>query len=293
MKADAYQVITDRVVSLLEQGTVPWQKPWQSGDLMPRNLVSQKPYRGVNVFLLHAMSYSSPYWLTFKQAQAIGGNVVKGERATPVVFWKWLDVEEKGKSERVPFLRYYSVFNVSQCERIPADKIPPVIGNGRVHGPIQEAERIVAAMPKRPEVKAGLDRAFYSPSGDFVGMPSAEQFRTGEDYYSVLFHELTHSTGHESRLNRKGVSGSDGEWSAFGSTPYAKEELVAEMGSAFLCGQAGIVERTLVNSAAYVSSWLQRLKDDRRLVVQAAAQAQKAADFILGRTFGEESGVEQ
>jgi antirestriction protein ArdC len=148
-------------------------------------------------------------------------------------------------------------------------------------------------MPKRPEVKTGLDRAFYSPSGDFVGMPSADQFRSGEDFYSVLFHELTHSTGHESRLNRKGISGSDGEWSAFGSTPYAKEELVAEMGAAFLCGQAGIVERTLINSAAYVSSWLQRLKDDRRLVVQAAAQAQKAADFILSRTFGEESGVEQ
>src|SRR4030095_16427188 len=138
----------------------------------------------------------------------------------------------------------------------------------------------------------GLDRAFYSPSGDFVGMPSAEQFRTGEDYYSVLFHELTHSTGHESRLNRKGVSGSDGEWSAFGSQSYSKEELVAEMGAAFLCGQAGIAERTLDNSAAYVAAWLQRLKDDRRLVVHAAAQAQKAADYVLGRQFAEESRVE-
>jgi antirestriction protein ArdC len=112
MKVDPYQVITDRMVSLLEQGTIPRQKPWNNGDLMPRNLVSQKAYRGVNVFLLHAMSYSSPHWLTFKQAQAMGGNVKQGERATPVVFWKWLDVE--GKAERVPFLRYYSVFNVSQ-----------------------------------------------------------------------------------------------------------------------------------------------------------------------------------
>ena len=148
-------------------------------------------------------------------------------------------------------------------------------------------------MPKRPEVKTGLDRAYYSPAGDFVGIPAAEQFRSGEDFYSVLFHELTHSTGHESRLNRKGMTGSEGEWSSFGSTPYAKEELVAEMGAAFLCGQVAIVERTLNNSASYVASWLQRLKDDRRLVVQAAAQAQKAADFILGRKFGEESGVEQ
>src|SRR5262245_32096008 len=155
MKADAYQVITDRVIALLEQGTVPWNKPWQRGNATPRNLVSGREYRGVNVFLLHAMSYSSPYWLTFKQAQALGGNVVKGERATPVVFWKWLDVEDGGKAERVPFLRYYSVFNVAQCERIPADKIPAVTGNGRVHGPIQEAERIAAGMPKRPEVKHG------------------------------------------------------------------------------------------------------------------------------------------
>jgi len=293
VKVDPYQVVTDRIVSLLEQGTVPWQKPWQSGHLLPRNLISQREYRGVNVFLLHAMSFESPYWLTFNQAKELGGNVKRGEKACPVVFWKWLDVEERGEKERVPFLRYYSVFNLAQCEGIPAGKIPSLNGSKRDHCAITEAERIFAAMPKRPEVKHGLDRAYYSPGGDFVGMPAPESFRSGEDYYSVLFHELTHSTGHESRLNRKGVSGSDGEWSAFGSTPYAKEELVAEMGAAFLCGQAGIVERTLNNSASYVASWLQRLKDDRRLVVQAAAQAQKAADFILAKTYGEESGVDQ
>jgi antirestriction protein ArdC len=239
------------------------------------------------------MSYQSPFWLTYKQAQELGGNVKRGEKACPVVFWKWLDVEENGTTERIPFLRYYSVFNVTQCDGIPGDKIPSLNGTKRQHCPIAEAERIVSVMPKRPEIKTGLDRAFYSPSGDFVGMPSPEQFRTGEDFYSVLFHELTHSTGHETRLNRKGITGTDGEWSSFGSTPYAKEELVAEMGAAFLCGQVGIVERTLDNSAAYVSSWLQRLKDDRRLVVHAAAQAQKAADFILGKTHGEETGVEK
>jgi antirestriction protein ArdC len=292
MKADAYQVISDRVITLLEQGTILWQKPWQSGDLMPRNLMSRKGYRGVNVFLLHAMSYQSPFWLTFNQAKDLGGTVKRGEKACPVVFWKWLDTEENGQAKRIPFLRYYSVFNVGQCEGIPQDKIPSLNSNQRQHSPIAEAERAVEAMPKRPEVKTGLDRAFYSPSGDFVGMPSPEQFRSGEDFYSVLFHELTHSTGHETRLNRKGVSASDGEWSSFGSTPYAKEELVAEMGAAFLCGHAGIVERTLDNSAAYIKSWLNRLKDDPRLVVQAAAQAQKAADFILNKQHGqEEMGV--
>jgi antirestriction protein ArdC len=291
MKADAYQVISDRMITLLEQGTIPWQKPWQSGDLMPRNLISQKEYRGVNVFLLHAMSYQSPFWLTFNQAKELGGHVKQGEKACPVVFWKWLDVTEEGEAKRVPFLRHYSVFNVAQCDGIPTDRIPALSGTKRAHCPIAEAEKVVATMPKCPAIKTGLDRAFYSPAGDFVGMPAPEQFRTGEDFYSVLFHELTHSTGHESRLNRKGVTGTEGEWSAFGSTPYAKEELVAEMGAAFLCGQVGIVERTLDNSAAYVASWLQRLKDDRKLVVHAAAQAQRAADFILGRTFEENGGA--
>lgn len=291
MKVDVYQVITDRVITLLEQGQIPWQKPWQSGELMPRNAISGREYRGVNVFLLHAMSYASPFWLTFNQSKELGGTVRRGEKACPVVFWKWLESDDPADKRRIPFLRYYSVFNVAQCDGIPADKIPSLNVTKREHSPIVEAERIVAAMPCRPEVKSGQSRAFYSPAGDYVGMPAPEHFRTGEDYYSVLFHELTHATGHESRLNRKGVGGADGEWSAFGSTPYAKEELVAEMGAAFLCGQAGIVERTLDNSAAYVGSWLQRLRDDRRLVVQAAAQAQKAADFILGCQHGEESEV--
>lgn len=290
MRVDPHQVITDRMITLLEQGQIPWQKPWNSAQLMPQNAVSGKPYRGVNVFLLHAMSYDSPFWLTFNQAKGLGGNVRRGEKACPVVFWKWLESEDTG--ERIPFLRYYSVFNVAQCKGIPEDKFPSPGVNRREHCPIAQAEEIVATMPKRPEIKTGLSRAFYSPAGDFVGMPAPETFRTGEDYYSVLFHELTHSTGHETRLSRKGVAGTDGEWSAFGSTPYAKEELVAEMGAAFLCGQAGIVERTLDNSAAYVGSWLARLKDDRRLVVHAAAQAQKAADFILARSHSEESEVE-
>ncbi len=291
MKADVYQVITDRVITLLEQGVIPWQKPWQGGQTLPRNAVSGREYRGVNVFLLHAMSYASPYWLTFNQAKELGGTVRRGEKACPVVFWKWLESDDPADSRRIPFLRYYSVFNVGQCDGIPADKVPSLDGTRREHSPIAEAEGIVATMPRRPEIRGGLDRAFYSPGADFVGMPAPESFRSAEDFYSVLFHELTHATGHASRLNRKGVAGTDGEWSAFGSTPYAKEELVAEMGAAFLCGQAGIVERTLDNSAAYVASWLQRLKDDRRLVVHAAAQAQKAADFILGRQHGEESEV--
>lgn len=286
METSVYQVITDRIVSLLEQGTIPWQKPWHGGEQAPQNLVSKKAYRGVNIFLLNAMQYSSPFWLTYKQAKELGGNVKRGERASPVVFWKWLDALNKqtGEKERIPLLRYYSVFNIVQCEGIP---VPVASEPIREHSPVETAEKIVEGMPKRPRIKHGLARAFYSPASDLVGMPAADQFKTGADYYSVLFHELGHSTGHETRLNRKGFSASDGNWASFGSNPYAKEELVAEMTAAFLCGQAGIVERTIDNSAAYLSSWLKRLKNDSALVVQAAAQAQRAADFILNKFQGE------
>jgi antirestriction protein ArdC len=282
MNESVYQVITSRIIGLLEKGVVPWQQPWQSTDHAPRNMVSGKPYRGINTFLLSALGYSSPFWLTFKQAQSLGGHVKQGEKGSPVIFWKWLDMENKdtGKTERIPFLRYSSVFNVAQCEGI---EVPTTGEPVREHSPVDAAENIVAGMPKRPEIKQGSNRAFYSPARDMIGMPALEQFGTTEHYYSVLFHELTHSTGHETRLNRKSVSRTEGTQASFGSDAYSREELVAEMGSAFLCGHAGIVERTIDNSAAYLASWLNRLKSDPKLVVQAAAQAQKAADFILGK----------
>jgi antirestriction protein ArdC len=276
---NVYDRITERVIELLMQGTIPWHKPWNVKRGFPRNLVSKKPYRGINVFLLHAMHYESPFWLTYHQAQQLGANIRKGEKACPVVFWKQLEIEntESHEIEKVPMARFYYVFNVAQCE-----------GLGELPDPTAQAvttkpAEIVANMPQRPEIKHGMAKAFYSPAGDFVGMPNSERFTSEDEMFSVLFHELTHATGAAHRLNRPTVTEENG----FGSEDYSREELIAEMGAAFLCGQAGIAERTLNNSAAYLQNWLTALQNNHKLIVQAAAQAQKAADFILGTKFDE------
>lgn len=277
MNTTAYDRITDRITALLEQGTVPWHKPWQAKTGWPRNYVSKKPYRGINVFLLHAMSYESPCWLTFHQATQLGGSIRKGEKACPVVFWKQLEVEDKktGETEKIPLLRIYHVFNVAQCDGLK--NIPAKADETPLSAPTKP-EEIVAFMPKRPEIKHGMSKAFYSPREDIVAMPDRARFENEAGYFATLFHELVHSTGHEKRLKRATVAENNG----FGSDPYCKEELIAEMGAAFLCGQAEIADRIIENSAAYVQNWLERLQNDNKLVVQAAAQAQKAADFILG-----------
>lgn len=275
MKNHAYERITDRITALLAQGTVPWQKPWKARTGLPRNFVSQKPYRGINVFLLIAMSYESPFWLTFRQVSELGGTVRKGEKSCPVIFWKQrtIDDKESGEQRKIPLLRYYHVFNVAQCDGLKTGEPVAIPVNG-----IPKPDEIVAHMPQRPEIKHGMSRAYYSPREDYVGLPGRERFGQAEGYYATLFHELVHATGHQSRLNRATLT----EKAGFGSNPYCKEELIAEMGAAFLCGQAEIAGRTMDNSAAYIQSWLEQLRNDRTMIVQAAAQAQRAADFILG-----------
>ena len=282
MNIRSYERVTERIVALLEQGTVPWHKPWTVKTGLPLNIISKKPYRGINVFLLMAMGYESPHWLTFRQAIRLGGNVKKGEKSCPVVFWKQskIEDEESGESQRVPLLRLYNVFNVAQCEGLKdAPEETPM--------PVTKPAEIAAKMPQPPLVKHGMAQPFYSPTNDYIGMPERERFGSEACYFATLFHELIHSTGSEKRLNRLSIA----ERNGFGSDPYCKEELIAELGSAFLCGQAGIVDRTIDNSAAYIQNWLKRLQDDRTLIVIAAAQAQKAADFILGRTFEEEEAA--
>lgn len=277
-----YEIITDRITKQLEQGNIPWRKPWKGEAHAPRNFVSKKAYRGINLFLLNADNrFTSPYWLTFKQCTDLGGKVTKGEKAAPVIFWKWLDVDEKDesgtKAGRVPMLRYYSVFNVEQCTGLTLPvKAPETLLD---FNPIEAAEAIVKGYSTAPEIKeTEKARAYYSPGLDYINMPVRSTFHSVEEFYSTLFHELTHSTGHEKRLKREGIIGMH----FFGDAVYSREELVAEFGAAFLCGHAGIENVTLDNSAAYIQSWLKVLKNNKQWLVIAAAQAQKAAEYILG-----------
>lgn len=274
MKKDVYQVITDRIIALIEKGTVPWRKPWKGSNQAPQNFVSRNAYRGINLFLLNAAGFASPFWLTFRQVQSLNARVKKGEKSFPVVFWKVLEEEEEGETKRIPFLRCHSVFNLAQCEGITAPASPEM--NREFH-PIEKCEKVPAHMPSPPTIEHGGARACYSPHLDTVSMPDAQMFESLEAYYGTLFHELTHATGHVTRLNRKEIT----EPIHFGSDPYSREELVAEMGAAFLCGHSGIENTTLEQSASYIQNWLRRLQDDRKLVVQAAAKAQQASDFIL------------
>lgn len=281
---DLYSTVTDQVIAMLDRGVVPWRSPilGQSKAGHPRNLDSGKAYRGVNVFLLaftsYAKGYGSSYWLTFNQAKERGGSVRKGEKATMVVFWKQYETKDRqtGEPTKIPVLRYYNVFNAEQCEGIPApdaSTFTPIDFK-----PIDAAEAIASGYVGGPTVDHQGQQAFYRPSADAVTMPEPTRFASSEEYYSTLFHELSHSTGHSSRLDRK----LDTVPMAFGSTDYGKEELVAEMSAAFLSGHAGIKPVTIDNQAAYIGGWLKKLKEDKRLVVTAAGAAQRSADWIMG-----------
>lgn len=275
-----YEVITAKILDKLEEGIVPWHKPWVGGT-QPLNLVSKKPYRGINTFMLSMAGYSSPYWASYKQIISLGGQVNKGEKGWPVVFWTWLDKTDNETGDitprQIPFMRYYTAFNLDQTTGVDVKKIPSLnvkLSKAKI---ISECENIIKNMPKKPEIVFNEPRAYYNPVRDFVNMPDKKTFETSEAFYSTLFHELVHSTGHSTRLNRKTIN----EATYFGTESYSKEELVAEMGAAFLCGHCQIENKTINNSASYIKSWLKHLKEDKQMVILAAGQAQKASDFIL------------
>jgi antirestriction protein ArdC len=218
---------------LLEQGIVPWRRPWSSAGL-PRNLVSKKTYRGINSFLLSASKYISPYWLTFRQANELGGHVRTGEESTIVVFWKVDDLKENAedadheqpehKTRRRFLLRYYRVWNLEQCELPQAvlDKLPKI--ETHEHDPIEAAEKIIAGMPNPPEIQYAGSKAFYSSITDRITLPTRELFVSAEEFYATALHETVHSTGSQKRLARESIL----EAAPFGSDTYSAEELVAE-----------------------------------------------------------------
>lgn len=277
-KVDVYKIVTDKLIKELENGVIPWRKPWINGGAV--NWVKQRPYRGINTMLLDAGEYA-----TFKQVSDAGGKVKKGEEGHIVVFWKWIEKEDKetGDKETVPFIRYSKVFEINkQCEGLRSKKSQVSFE----HDPVEEAEAIIQGYMNSPTYSYNSGKAYYQPTRDHVNVPPMKDFPNIDEYYSTFFHEIVHSTGHQERLKRPGVTRST---VAFGDEVYSKEELVAEIGAAMLCGVAQIDNSTIKNSASYLHSWLRELKNDSKLLVQASAQAQKAADYILGTKFDREA----
>lgn len=268
-------MITHQIITKLEEGTVPWRRPWVNGTAV--NWKTERPYRGINTILLMDGEYA-----TFKQVKEAGGKVKKGEKGQIVVFWKWIEkknadreTDEDDTKEKIPLLRYYKVFEINhQCEGLSSKRQD----RSFEHDPVKEAEEVIKGYEDRPSITYDPGSAYYQPSPDRINVPPMKDFEDVNEYYSTLYHELIHSTGHPKRLNREGVT----QPIQFGSDDYSKEELVAELGSAMLSGVTGIENTTLDNSASYIQSWLRALKNDQTLIVKASQQAQKASDRILG-----------
>lgn len=288
-RVDVYQLVTDRIVAALDQGIIPWRKTWQGHLGHPRNYLTHHRYRGINAILTGLTPFSHPYFLTLAQANKLGGKIKKGAQSLPIVYWKVSYKDESGAYIREEdlqegqavtkqfFARYYRVFNVEDVEGIPLDfPAPP---DPKTHYPLTHCEAILQRMPRRPVIREGGDKAYYSPPTDVIRIPRMDEFDSSEAYYATLFHELVHSTGHESRLARAEVM----ERHLFGSCDYSKEELTAEMGAAFLCSLTGIDHPEIeTNAVAYIQSWLKALENDKTFVFHAASKAQKAADYICG-----------
>jgi antirestriction protein ArdC len=285
MSDSIHRIVTERMIAVLERGTVPWHKPWQAAIGLPRSMSTGQPYRGANVFLLgltaSEQGYASPYWSTYRQISDLGGQVRRGERSTLVVFWKQAEITERDRQtgeptmKQLPVLRYYRVFNAAQANHLPERFYPMPGQDAQITAPQGILDRYLACGPKLHHV-AG-DRAVYHPATDTIRLPLRAQFRSPEHYYAPAFHEAGHSTGHPDRLNRPGIA----DFDHFGSGKYAREELVAQMTSSILCNQTGIdTPEIFGNSASYIAGWLSALNNDERLVIITAAHAQRACDLI-------------
>jgi len=272
MSNDIYQEVTNQIISALESGKLPpWVKPWSGGDGIPRNAVSNRPYSGTNALLLWLNDYSDSRYLTYKQAQAVGANVRKGEHGHKVVFFKPLHVKnnETEEEKTIPILRQFTVFNVSQIERLPAEFTLPA-APVNIHVSLEAADKLMS----QAKMEHGKAKACYVPSIDIIHMPDAGTFKSPSDYYATALHELTHWTSHACRLNRT-------LGKRFGDKQYAAEELIAELGSAFLCAELGIDGQ--LQHANYIQSWLEVMKADKRAIFTASSHARQAHEFITGK----------
>jgi antirestriction protein ArdC len=275
---DIAQIITDRIIAELETGVAPWVKPWSAATGTPTrgipfNPVSKTIYRGVNRFWLSMMRSDSQQWVTFKQAQTLGGCVRKGEKGTPVVFWSITDRKSVGEdgselSSKSVILKHYTVFSIEQCDGLNLPEIDRSVEEIVQH---ETVDSVVDRLRLAGGLFHGGDGAFYTPSRDCITMPFQKAFKTMTDYHATLLHEAVHATGHKSRLDRLTPS-------RFGSEGYAYEELVAELGAAMLCAQCGVDGQ--LQHSSYIDNWLRVLKSDKKFILQASAHAQKAIDWI-------------
>ncbi len=280
---DVYQIVTDRIIELLEAGTIPWHKPWNDAGV-PMNLISKRPYRGINLWLLLPCTYERNLWVTFEQLKKVGGSINKGEHGQMVVFWKQVkkvpeELDSTGNVKTVPLLRYYKIYNVSQCRNVPADLIPLVDDSNTGIDPIAECEAILTAFSDMPLISFRGKQAYYDVEKDEIILPKMKSFASSPSYYCTLFHELIHASGAKKRLHRKTIT----DMVPFGTPSYAVEELIAELGAAYLSYYTGILNTEIESSAAYISGWLEKLRSDKRFIISAAGQAQQAVDLILNR----------
>ncbi|GAA5063585.1 zincin-like metallopeptidase domain-containing protein [Erythrobacter westpacificensis] len=276
-RVDLYQAVTDDILSMLEAGTKPWAKPWSGGASIPLRH-NGIPYRGINILSLWASAmrqgFASPYWLTFKQALELGGNVKKGSKGTTVVYANKLVIkdEETDDERRIPFLKRYTVFNAEQVEGVEGKYPPPP---AIINNPDSRDDELEAMFGRiEADLRHGGSSAFYHIRDDYIQMPAFEAFHTGDDYYATLAHEATHWAGAESRLNRKTLTSTS-------RADYARDELVAELGAAFLGATIGFKVEEREDHAAYIEHWLAALRNDKRAIFEAAREAQNAADYLL------------
>jgi len=291
--SDIYQKFTDLIIEKLEKGVIPWKQPWHKMGL-PANYLTKKTYKGVNLWLLLSFRHQYPYYLTFKQANSLGGKIQKGAKALPICYWNFAFRDKKtGKAipeDRIAeydlkqvsksgFLKEFKVFPIEQIEGI--DWEFPKISKADPLPDNEQCRKIYEEMLRAPELVHKGSSAFYRADLDQITMPVRKLFATTKEYFGVLYHELVHSTGHPSRLNRVGVS----EPQQFASENYSKEELIGEMGAGYLNNLTGILDQNLLeNSAAYIQNWLNELRNDKHLLIEAASKAQKAVDYILNES---------